>query len=116
MIAWKFSKIYLHREAVDFRKSINGLSCLVTEVFDRDPLQGGLYVFSNKRRNMIKALYWDQTGFALWHKRLEKDLFKWPKDTDRVIDITSTQLQGLLSGCNVFMGKPHQVLKYQNIC
>jgi transposase len=44
------------------------------------PLSDVLFVFSNKKRNKLKTLYWDKTGFAFWYKRMVKQRFKWPKD------------------------------------
>ena len=73
--------VYLHREPVDFRKSINGLSLIVEQQMQLSPFTQALFVFCNKRRDKLKVLYWDNTGFALWYKRLEKDKFKWPKTT-----------------------------------
>ena len=71
--------IYLHKQPVDFRKSINGLSVIVEEHMQLSTFSGALFVFCNRQRDKIKVLYWDQTGFCLWYKRLEKDKFKWPK-------------------------------------
>ena len=44
-----------------------------------DPFSDALYVFCNRYRDRLKVLYWDQTGFCLWYKRLEKAKFKWPR-------------------------------------
>ena len=68
--------IYLYREFVDFRKSINGLAALVESETDLPLDSGALFLFTNKQRDKMKVLYWDKTGFALWYKRLEKDKFK----------------------------------------
>jgi len=65
--------VYLHREPVDFRKSINGLSVIVESEMALSPLSGALFVFCNKKRDKLKLLYWDRTGFALWYKRLEQE-------------------------------------------
>jgi len=71
--------VYLCVDAVDFRKSINGLAALVEAELELPALSGALFVFCNKGRDKLKLLYWDSTGFALWYKRLDKDKFKWPK-------------------------------------
>ena len=71
-------EIYLYRDAVDFRKSINGLVMIVEQELGLSPFAGALYVFCNRGRDKLKLVYWDKTGFALWYKRLEKDKFKWP--------------------------------------
>ena len=70
--------IYLYRDAVDFRKSINGLVMVVEQGLGLPPFTEALYVFCNRGRDKPKLVYWDKTGFALWYKRLEKDKFKWP--------------------------------------
>lgn len=110
MIHWQNDiPIYLHRDVVDFRKSINGLSVIVDEAMGLSPFDPGLFVFCNRRRDKLKALYWDSTGFALWYKRLEKDKFKWPrKSSDDIVVLTHEQWDWLLRGLNVLDIKPHQ--------
>jgi len=76
--------VYLHRQFVDFRKSINGLAALVESELALSAMSGALFVFCNKGRDKLKILYWDRTGFALWYKRLEKDKFKWPVSASRL--------------------------------
>ena len=61
-------EIYLYRESVGFRKSINGLAAIIESDTDLPLGSGALFMFTNK----IKVLYWDKIGFALWYKRLEK--------------------------------------------
>jgi transposase len=78
MFAVNPKRVFLAAGSTDMRKSINGLSILVERALDLDPFAGDLFVFCNRRRNMIKILYWDNNGFALWHKRLEKHRFRWP--------------------------------------
>ncbi|WP_426178417.1 IS66 family insertion sequence element accessory protein TnpB, partial [Massilia sp. TWR1-2-2] len=72
-------KVYLHREAIDFRKSINGLAVLVEQSMGLDPFAGAAYVFHNRRCDRIKLLIYDRTGFWLLMKRLEQDRFVWPR-------------------------------------
>ena len=66
------SAVFLHRDVVDFRKSINGLTAIVEDDLNRDAYTGELFVFCNKAKDKLKILYWDKTGFALWYKRLEE--------------------------------------------
>ena len=81
MISWNEPiEVYLHREPVDFRKAINGLSVIVSDDMELSPFEKALYVFCNKRRSHLKVLYLDETGFALSQNRLEKDKFKWPRN------------------------------------
>ncbi|MDW2173161.1 IS66 family insertion sequence element accessory protein TnpB, partial [Vibrio sp. 1567] len=77
--------IYLYREFVDFRKSINGLAALVECETNLPLSSGALFLFTNKQRDKIKILYWDKTGFALWYKRLEKAKFKWPSQEKKQV-------------------------------
>ncbi len=63
-------RIYLHRDAVDFRKSIDGLVAIVEGELERDAYTGALFLFCNKAKDKLKLVYWDKTGFALWYKRL----------------------------------------------
>ena len=102
--------VYLHRDFVDFRKSINGLAGIVEAELELPVMNGALFVFCNKGRDKLKILYWDKTGFALWYKRLEKDKFKWPtKLTTSTMSLSEHQLNWLLSGFDI---EGHQVLNY----
>jgi len=69
--------VYLCRQPVDFRKSIDGLSILVEQELEHDPFAEALFVFCNRKRDKIKVLYFEGSGFVLWYKRLEKDRFAW---------------------------------------
>jgi len=105
--------IYLHRDPVDFRKAINGLSLIVEQQMQLSPFDDALFVFCNRQGDKVKVLYWDKTGFCLWYKRLEKDTFKWPrKSTDAVMNLTADQWQGLLSGFDVFKFEGHLPVEY----
>lgn len=72
-------RYYLSRQAADMRKSYDGLSGLVRQGLGRDPLSGEVFIFVNRRRNMMKLLVWDRSGFVLWSKRLERGTFELPK-------------------------------------
>lgn len=67
--------IHLYDQAVDMRKSFEGLSTLVEAAFPGRLLTGSLFLFLNRRRTLIKILYWEGDGFAIWYKRLEKGTF-----------------------------------------
>jgi len=92
------ARIYLYRNPCDMRKSFDGLCGLVRSGMEADPLSGSFFVFLNRRRNLLKCLYWDRDGFALWYKRLEKGCFRLPDQyaTDGRID--RLQLTLLLEG------------------
>lgn len=112
-----FTHVFLHREPVDFRKSINGLGAIVQEEMQLDSFSSALFIFCCVRRKRIKILYWDRTGFALWYKKLEEDLFPWPKDfEDKTIEVTSRELQWVLDGINIWKIKPHKEKKYLKNC
>ena len=68
------------------RKSMDALSALVSGQLSLDPFSGHLFAFRNRRRNLVKVLYWDRNGFCLWQKRLEKDRFRWPDDAGAATD------------------------------
>jgi transposase len=76
-------RYYLSRQPADMRKSYDGLSGLVRQGLGRDPLSGEVFIFVNRRRNMMKLLVWDRSGFVLWSKRLEQGTFELPKRPDQ---------------------------------
>lgn len=105
--------IYLHRDPVDFRKSINGLSVIVEESMNRSPYSSAIFVFCNRHRDKLKILCWDDTGFVLWYKRLEKARFKWPRSqTAEVVNLSSEELDWLLRGLDVSALTPHKKLVF----
>ncbi|MFV8606030.1 IS66 family insertion sequence element accessory protein TnpB [Ralstonia pseudosolanacearum] len=93
-------KVYLHRDAVDFRKSINGLAALVEQAMGLDPFAAAVYVFRNRRADRIKILGWDRNGFWLLFKRLEQDRFSWPHQA-AVATLSVEQLHWLLQGIDI---------------
>ncbi len=71
-------RYYVHRAPTDMRKSFDGLSGLVRSQLHRDPLSGDVFVFFNRRRNLVKLLVWDKDGFVVYYKRLESGTFELP--------------------------------------
>lgn len=95
-------KVYLHRDPIDFRTGINGLSILVEQAMALNPMAQALYVFRNRRRDRIKILGWDGNGFWLLLKRLEaNDRFIWPDSQIQVVALTVELLHWLLDGADV---------------
>lgn len=72
-------RIYLARGSTDIRKGIDGLCALARDVVGEDPFSGHLFAFANRRRDAVKVLVWDRTGFWLFHKRLERGTLQWPR-------------------------------------
>jgi transposase len=108
--------IYLCRDPIDFRCGINSLSVLVEMTLKFDPFSTNLYCFVNKRRNQIKVLYWQRSGFCLWQKRLEEERFKWPFHLEGpVVTLTEEQFAWLLEGLDVKHLRPHRTLEYRTV-
>lgn len=91
-------RVYLYGQAVDMRKSFDGLSAIARAAFTQDPTAGDLYVFASRRGTQIKVLYFDRSGWCVWAKRLEAGSFiaNWSKARSQEIDCT--QLKLLLEG------------------
>ena len=83
---------------VDGRKSFDGLSAVVTNHLQRDPLSGDLFVFKNKRGDRLKILAWQGDGFALYLRRLERGTFAFPAATTAEVSVTATELAMILGG------------------
>jgi transposase len=95
-------KAYLHRDPVDFRMGINGLSIIVEQAMALNPMAQALYVFGNRRRDRIKILGWDGNGFWLLIKRLEaNDRFIWPDSHTNVVTLAVELLHWLLAGADI---------------
>jgi len=110
-------KVYLARGVTDMRKSIDGLSALVVDVLEDDPLSSHLFVFCNRQRDKIKILYWHHNGFWLFYRRLEKQRFCWPKvDEDAVsIEISHRALDWLLDGMDITRVQAHKAVHFSLI-
>jgi len=108
-------QVYVAIGWVDMRKSIDGLSMLVSAQFRLNPLSGHLFAFTNRRRTVVKILYWDRNGFCLWHKRLEKEHFRWPQAAEEVLEIGHRELRWLLDGLEIKQSQAHANLKYATV-
>jgi transposase len=109
------TRVYLALGHTDMRKSINGLSILVETQLQMDPFSGHLFVFCNRRCQIIKILYWDRNGFALWQKRLEKHRFSWPQSEEQLLCIDARQLSWLLEGLPFHQVRAHAALNYSTL-
>jgi transposase len=108
-------KVYLHRDPVDFRMGINGLSILVEQAMRLNPMTSALFVFGNRRRNRIKILGWGGNGFWLLLKRLEADRFVWPNERNPTITLSVEQLHWLLDGIDLAVIQKHPQRYYARI-
>ena len=93
-------RYFIYRTGCDMRKGYDGLCGLVLNEFKMSPLSGDVFVFLSRPRNKIKILHWQNDGFVIYSKRLEKGTFELPKinSYDASIEISSDQLQFILSG------------------
>ena len=93
--------IFLHARPTDMRKGFDGLSGIVRQAFGADPLDGSLYLFVNRRRDRLKILHFDGTGFWLYYKRLEVGTFEVIASDEPYVEIDAVQLAMLLGGVSL---------------
>ena len=93
------NRIFLYQGICDMRRSFDRLAYMVTDQMQENPLSGDLFVFLNRNKTMLKALYWDRDGYAIWYKRLEKGRFITP-NTDAT-EISRSNWMHLLEGVEV---------------
>lgn len=96
-LAGEVSRILAYRPPVDMRNSFAGLVGLVKSTLVEDPLSGTLYLFTNRRRTLVKGVFWDRTGFCLFAKRLERGHFVLPGDGD-TFELSEQTFRLLLDG------------------
>lgn len=94
----KAEQIYIACGHTDMRKSIDSLAAIVQQNFQLNPFQNSLFLFCGRKRDRMKALYWEGDGFVLLYKRLESGSFQWPKTTEAVRAITHQEFRWLLEG------------------
>jgi len=107
----KEARVFLAPGPTDMRKAINGLSVIVEAQLGGELFSGDLFVFTNRARSIVKILYWDETGFCLWQKRLDKERFIWPATADEVAELDQRELGWLLSGLDI--QQAHAKLRYE---
>jgi transposase len=94
---FKFQKIWIYSESIDFRKQVNGLIDVILGTLEKTPNDGSLYIFRNRQSNRIKLLFWDRNGYFLGMKRLEKGRFSFPV-IKGIIELNKDELSGIISG------------------
>lgn len=71
------ARLFLCQQPINMRKSFEGLSVVVEQLFPGELLSGAFFIFLNRRKDHMKVLFWDNDGFVIWFKRLEKGTFSW---------------------------------------
>ena len=100
-------RVYLCLTPCDMRKSFDSLHVLVREHLELDAFAGHLFVFTSRRKDRVKILYWDRDGFAVWSKRLEEGTYavSFEDGGERRREITAQELGALLSGIDLSTAK-----------
>lgn len=80
------ARLFVCQHPVSMRKSFEGLSAIVEELFPQELLSGALFIFLNRRKDHMKVLFWDKDGLVIWFKRLEKGTFAWKWENGNRID------------------------------
>ena len=107
------ARIFIRPGYTDLRKAVNGLAGIIEQQMAGEVFSGNVYVFCNKERKLLKAVWWDKTGFWLSQKRLEKDKYPWPQDEGEARELTVEQLKMLLTGIDFF--KAHKAVYYKKV-
>lgn len=94
-------RIYIACGKTDMRKSIDGLSAIVSQNFKLDPFENALFLFCGGKRDRMKAILWEGDGFLLLYKRLENGVFQWPRTTEDVREISPQQYRWLVEGLTI---------------
>ena len=103
-------RIYIACGYTDLRCGIDGLAGIVQQQFRLDPFANTLFLFCGRRRDRIKALYWEGNGFVLLHKRLENGVFQWPRNEAEARELTPQQYRWLMEGLQVDQPKAHKAV------
>ena len=97
-------RVYVAPEPTNLRRSFDGLSNEVRSVLRLDPLSGHVFVFLNRRKNLVKLLLWTRGGFTIVQKRLERGTFAFPEKVKvgvASVEIDVHELSMLLEGIDV---------------
>ena len=106
-------RIFIRPGVTDLRKAVNGLTGIVEQGMAGEPFSGTVYLFCNRERKLLKALWWDRNGFWLAQKRLEKEKFPWPETGEAAQELRAEELSMLLAGIDFF--KAHKELYYKKV-
>ena len=103
-------RVFIACGYTDLRRGIDGLASLVQSQFQLDPFTNTLFLFCGRRRDRIKALYWEGNGFVLLYKRLESGSFQWPRSEAEARELTSQQYRWLMEGLQIDQPKAHKAV------
>ncbi len=95
------TRIFVYTQPTDMRKSFEGLSGIIEQVFDAQLLSGDVFVFVNRRRDRLKAMAWDGDGFWIWYKRLEAGTFQLPSASSVAVELDAAELSMILGGIDL---------------
>ena len=101
-------RVYIACGYTDLRCGIDGLASLVQQQFNLDPFSNTLFLFCGRRRDRIKALYWEGNGFVLLYKRLESGSFQWPRKESEARALTPQQYRWLMEGLSIDQPRAHK--------
>ena len=107
------TRIFLRPGYTDLRKAVNGLAIIIEQQMAGEPFSGNVYLFCNRERKLLKAVYWEKNGFWLSQKRLEKDKYPWPETGEAARELGGDELLMLLSGIDFF--KAHKPVYYKKV-
>ena len=102
------SRVWLASGATDLRRGFNGLHALIVHHFGREALGGDLFVFTNRRRDLLKVFFFDAGGIWVCAKRLERGTFRWPAAGEPLVSLSSAELQLLLGGIDLAQTRPRR--------
>lgn len=101
-------RVFIACGYTDLRRGIDGLASLVQTQFQLDPFTNTLFLFCGRRRDRIKALYWEGNGFVLLYKRLESGSFQWPRSEAEARELTAQQYRWLMEGLQIDQPRAHK--------
>jgi transposase len=80
------ARLFICQHPVNMRKSFEGLSAIVEQLFPNELFSGSFFIFLNRRKDLMKVLFWDKDGLVIWFKRLEKGTFSWKWGAAKTLD------------------------------
>ena len=107
----RVQKIYLVTGRTDMRKSFDGLMAVIRDNFQMDPFSNAVFLFCGRKKNTMKALYFDRDGFVLLQKRLDNGKFQWPRNASEVRPLTRQEFRWLMEGLSIDQPKAIQPAK-----